>query len=72
MKHEELITALWACLMSFLISMASVACLVTGFNMAVNLPVVALWCAIAAVVATICYILPLSLLPISVRMAMSA
>lgn len=66
MKHEKLTTALWACLLSFVISMASVACLVTGFDMAVELPVVALWCGIAAVVSTVCYILPLSLLPISV------
>lgn len=66
MKHEKLITALWSCLLSFVISLASVACLVTGFDMAVNLPVVAFWCGISAVVSTLCYILPLSLLPISV------
>lgn len=66
MKHEKLITALWACLLSFVISMASIACLVTGFDMAVELSTVALWCGIAAVVSTLCYILPLSLLPISV------
>lgn len=66
MKREKLITALWACFLSFIISMASIACLVTGFDMAVDLPVVALWCGIAAVVSTVCYTLPLSLLPISV------
>lgn len=65
MKHEKLITALWACLMSFIISMASVACLVTGFDMAVELSTVVLWCGIAALVSTLCYSLPLSLLPIS-------
>lgn len=66
MKHKKLITALWACILSFVISVSSIACLVTGFDMAVNLPVVALWCGIAAVMSTLCYILPLSLLPISI------
>ena len=66
MKHEKILTALWSCILSFLISMASIACLVTAFDMAVELPRVMLWCGIAAVGATACYILPLQLLPISV------
>lgn len=66
MKREKLITALWACFLSFIISVASIACLVTGFDMAVDLPIVALWCGIAAVVSTLCYTFPVSLLPILV------
>lgn len=65
MKHEKLFTALWSCFLSFLISMASIACLVTAFDMAVELPRVLLWCSIATVGATLCYLLPLQLLPIS-------
>ena len=37
MKHEKLMTLLWSCVLSFLLSFGAVACVVSGFSMMVDL-----------------------------------
>lgn len=64
MKLEKVVSFLWSCALSFAVSFASVACLVTGMSMAVELETVALWCATGAVVSSICYTLPLGAIPV--------
>lgn len=62
---DKLLTFAWSCILSFLLSFCAISCLVTGFQMAVSLQTVALWSAVAAVLCSICYSVPLGLLPIS-------
>ncbi|MBQ8796849.1 MAG: transglutaminase domain-containing protein [Oscillospiraceae bacterium] len=64
MRSEKFVTALIGTLTAFIVSLASVACIVTGFDMAVDLWAVALWCGIAALVSGICFSLPLSPVPV--------
>lgn len=64
MKHEKLVTALWGFGLAFLISLSCVACIVTGFDMAVELTTVALWCVVAALLSAVCFTLPLSPVPL--------
>ncbi len=64
MKHK-LFTCLWAAVFSFAVSFGAVACLVTAFQMEVSLGTLALWCGFGAVLCSVCYSLPLGLLPVS-------
>lgn len=64
MRSEKLVTALIGTLAAFIVSLASVACIVTGFDMAVDLWTVALWCGIAALISGVCFSLPLSPVPV--------
>lgn len=64
MKREKLFTFLWSCLFSFFIAFAGIACLVTAFRMDVRLGEVAWWCAISSAVCSLCFVLPLSLVPL--------
>lgn len=66
MKCERLATFCISSILAFLVSFGAIACLVTGFDMAVDLSVVALWCAISALVSGICYLLPFGMVPVSV------
>lgn len=65
MKPEKLMTLLWSSVLSFLLSFGAVACVVSGFSMMVDLGVVAVWCAFASIGFSICYLLPLGLVPIA-------
>ena len=65
MKHEKAVTFFTSGALAFLISFGGMACLVTAFDMSVNLGVVALCCAVSAVASSACYILPLSFLPVA-------
>ena len=65
MNREKLFTFLWASILAFLLSMGAVASLVTAFDMEVDLVVLAIWCAVGAVGSSICFSLPLGLVPIS-------
>lgn len=65
MKTERLIGGLWGFVLAFAVSFSAVACLATGFHMAVDLGTVALWCALVAAVSSLCYTLPLGALPVS-------
>lgn len=64
MKREKLVTALWGFGLSFAVSLTAVACVVTGFDMAVSLSAVALWCGIAALLSAVCFTLPLHPVPL--------
>ena len=64
MKREKLITALWSLLLSFLMSFSAVMCMVTAFNMGIDIATLTLSCFVASVVCTVAYCLPLGLLPI--------
>lgn len=58
-------TFIWSFLLAFGLSFSAVGCLVTAFQMSVNMGTVALWCGIAAAGCSLCYSVPLGLLPIS-------
>lgn len=63
MRTEKLLTVLIAVVLAFLISFASVCCVITGFDMAVDVADVAHWCGVSALVSGICFSLPLGLVP---------
>lgn len=63
---EKKFTAVIGAVIAFLLSFACIGCIVTGFDMAVNLWLVALWCGIGAVASCACYSLPLGPVPLSV------
>ena len=63
MKRDKWISFVWSCGLSFVISFGSIACLATAFNMGVELSQAALWCAVSAVVCSVCYSLPLGAMP---------
>lgn len=62
---EKLATMLWGAALAFMVSFSAVACVVTGFSMAVELGTVALWCGAAAVIGGVCYVLPLHPVPMT-------
>lgn len=64
MKGEKLFSFLWSCLLAFGISFGAVACLITAFDMQVSLTQTALWCAAGAAVCSLCFTLPMSLVPL--------
>lgn len=64
MKLEKAVSCMWSCMLSFLLSFASVACLATAFEMAVDLKTIVLCCVITAGISSICYALPLGLVPL--------
>lgn len=64
MKIDKAVTFMWSCMLSFLLSFAGVACLSTAFHMAVDMKAMALCCSLAAGVSSICYVLPLGLVPL--------
>jgi len=62
-RNEKRLTALIAVVLAFLISFASICCVVTGFDMWVNLSTLALWCGVSAVIGGICFSLPVGAVP---------
>lgn len=60
---KKLWTAALSAVMAFLISFSCVGCIVTGFGMAVDLWLVGVWCVVAAIFASICFVLPLGAVP---------
>lgn len=64
MKRDKWISFAWSCGLSFVVSFGSIACLVSAFRMGVSLPQAAFWCALSAVVCSLCY--SLSLWPVPV------
>ena len=60
---EKLFTFFWSVGLSFVLSFGAVACLVTGFSMAVPLWELVLWCFLGSVVFSVCFALPLGALP---------
>ena len=63
MKLERTVTFLWGSLLAFIMSMASVGCLVSAFSLTADLGQVALCCAVAALFCSLCYTLRLWLIP---------
>ena len=66
MRSEKNSTALIAAAIAFFLSFACIGCIVTGFDMTVNLWAVALWCFAGAAVSSVCFTLPLGPVPLSV------
>ena len=64
MKIEKAVTCMWSCMLSFLLSFAGIACLATAFEMAVNMRVMVICCAITSLACSVCYTLPLGLVPL--------
>lgn len=64
MKLDKWICALWSFLLSFGLSLAAVMCMATAFNFYVDTAILVRCCTAAALLSSICYSLPLSLVPI--------
>lgn len=65
MGKHKLFSFLWGSALAFAVSFGAVGCLITAFDMAVSLVTVAIWCGAAALLCSLCYSLPLGLLPVS-------
>lgn len=63
MKLEKAMSCLWGTILSFVIGFAGICCLVTGMDMAVDIGALAGICAVAALVCSISYTLPLGAVP---------
>lgn len=66
MKRDKLFSALWACLLSFALSLSATMCAVTAFGFGIDTGVLVRACAIAALAGSVCYSLPLSLAPVGI------
>ena len=55
MRNDKLQSALISFLLSFGMSLACIGCIVTGFDMAVNLWMVALWCGLSALISSLLF-----------------
>ena len=64
MKLEKLFSTAWAFLLSFALSAAATMCVVTAFHLAVDTGLLLRTCALAALLCSLCYSLPLGLVPI--------
>lgn len=62
-KGNFLITPILSSILSFLLSFSAAACLVTGFDMGVDLGTLALWCIVAAVLGSVFCTLPMQFVP---------
>lgn len=63
MKLDKAVSCLWSFGLSFATSFGAIGCIVTAFDMGVPLGQGALWCALAALVCSVCFTLPLKLVP---------
>lgn len=66
MKLEKAVSGIWAFGLSLCMSLGSVMCMVTAFDMQVSLTAIVLCCFAAALVCSVCYTLPLKLVPLGV------
>ena len=66
---QKSISALWSFFLSFGLSIATTMCVVTAFDMHIETGLLLRVCALAALVCTLCYSLPLSLVPIGLGAA---
>ncbi len=66
MKRDKVISAIWGFLLSFGISTAGTMCLVTAFDFGVDTGILIGSCALCALIAAICYLLPLGFVPIGI------
>lgn len=72
MNREKLISAGWAFIFSFALSAAATMCIVTAFHMAVDTGFLLRTCALAAAACSLCYSLPLGLVPLGAGAAILA
>ena len=66
MKREKWFSALWGFVLAFVISIASVFCVISGYGMAIAPSQVFLWCGVTALGSALCFTLPLRWLPFTV------
>ncbi len=71
MKREKLLSAIWGAVFGCLLSLSSVMCMVTAFDLQVNVAGLVVCCVVSALVCSACYTLPLKLLPVSVGAVIS-
>lgn len=72
MKITRLISGVWGAMLGFFTGFSAVACLVTAFDMPVDMAALALWCLGAAVVCSFCYSVKLGWIPLCAGAAMLA
>ncbi len=66
MKRDKVITALWGFFISFGVSIAGVMCLTTAFDFGIDTGILIGYCGLCALIATICYLLPLGFVPLGI------
>ena len=64
MKRDKLFSAMWAFLLSFLLSFAAVMCPVSAFRLGIDTVQLTAVCFWAALACSVCYALPLGALPL--------
>ncbi len=64
MRLEKAISCMWSCMLSFLLSFAGITCMATAFEMTVDMKSMVLCCAAMSAVCSVCYALPLGLIPL--------
>ena len=64
MKREKWLSALFAFLLGSLLSCGAMFCLVTAFHLDIDTSALAAWCIGASAFCSLCFALPLSLLPL--------
>ena len=69
MKRDKLFSALWAFLLSFMLSVAAVMCPVTAFSLGIDTGRLVGICFWSALICSICYALPLSPVPLGIGAA---
>lgn len=65
MRREQLLTPIWGAVLASLLSLSSVMCMVTAFDLQIRTGALAVCCLMTALVCCLCYTLPLKLLPVS-------
>ena len=67
MKNEKLFSGIWGVILSFLLGFGSVMCIVTAFDMGVDVLALGFCCGLAAAICCVCYLLlPLGLVPVGI------
>lgn len=63
MQTEKILSGVWAFVLSLLTGLGAVLCMVTAFDMQINVTVLVLWLILMALVCSVCYTLTLKLAP---------
>lgn len=66
MKLKKVISGIWGVALGCVISLSCVMCMVTAFDLQVDVGALVICCLLSSLICGVCYVLPLKLLPVSV------
>lgn len=66
MKLERCVSGIWGVILGCMLSLSCVMCMVSAFDLQINVNALAVCCVLSSLVWGMCYVLPLKLLPVSV------